>query len=327
MAFQWQIPNQPLDPMALERMMGHFRKPKELMPEAWFMGREIFYFTWLAEEPPDTLDARVLGDAMNEIAGGNIAFPKVGPIWNNWFRYLLPYALGRIHEYSHVYPPLLISTFTAFMSVYPKEITEEYKGFRNDMVYALGTRIFPQVLSLDNLEYEDILAYLLTNLYYGEQPVLYEEFSLPMLYGLKYLNPIEIEDWVKSIMDIKNHAWYLGFMTWWLALNNFLQLARDWPQSGNIETILKAGYGFMSEFWITKMPFSSLDAFIPNQNLAAFQKHLSHHLTFDVFQAWFMDIVAHNTLSHGTEIFPLSESALAIIEGILETFQQEFFHV
>jgi len=145
MTFQWKIPNDPPDRAALERMKRYFPKPSDLMPEAWFMGWEINYFSWLSETPPDELESRVLADAMNEIACGLIAFPTVVYVktWRDWFKYLLPYAIEIAHkEPESGHRSVLLATLTAVICVYPQKIDEEYDGFRQDVIYTLGTQIF-----------------------------------------------------------------------------------------------------------------------------------------------------------------------------------------
>jgi hypothetical protein len=105
MSFQWQIPNTPPDVAVLQRMHW-FRKPRNPMPEAWFMG-DINFFTWLEDIPPQKLihDHDLLETILRQIRSGLILFPKVQYIkeWKEWFLYLLPYILTGPEQYIRHY--------------------------------------------------------------------------------------------------------------------------------------------------------------------------------------------------------------------------------
>lgn len=168
------------------------------------------------------------------------------------------------------------------------------------------------------------MGYASTLLYIspGGQISLYDDFSLPILFVLRYLEPSEIVDWVKSILEIPNYAWRFGILYWWLALNTLLDSARNWPKDSELERLLG---GLVEAFWITHTPFPSLEAFIPAAHLAAFQQALTQHLTFEVLQSWAADIKAHQTFTFDGQIIALPERALDVIGQTLVTFQQRFF--
>jgi hypothetical protein len=326
MAFLWKIPNDPVDITGLSRMKRHFHKPSDLMPVAWFIGEKIDYYTWLAEDAPDAIEGEQLKDAMKEIAGGITAFPEVHFVktWQDWFKYLLPYAIANADYGSgSVYGSVLLATLTAFISMYPQQVFEEYDGFRNDVVYSLGTRIFPYVSSLGELGID--YASNLLSTFLEERQIITDDFSLPMLFGLKYLEPSEIEGWVKSIINLKNYAWRFVVLSWWLTFNKFLQMAENWPENRELEHLLGIEDSLVESFWITQMKYLSLDAFIPKAHLIAFQKILAQELTFEIFQSWVADISAHKTFTPDGYEIPLPEQALGEIQRVLVTFEQQFF--
>jgi hypothetical protein len=146
-----------------------------------------------------------------------------------------------------------------------------------------------------------------------------------MLFGLKYLIPLEIEDWTKSIIGIKNFAWRFALIVWWLNYNNFLNLAQHWPQDGNLEPLLDIEDSLVEAFWITRMHFESLDAFIPPTNRIVFNKELAKHLTTEVFQAWAVDITSHQTFINDNYIIPIPGPELSMVQSLIRHFEQSFF--
>lgn len=335
MAFIWQLPYRPPDSAALERMRRHFPKPSEPMPYAWFMG-SISFFTGLAETPPEKLNENDLMEPFLEIAAGLTLFPQVDYVttWKAWFKYLLPYALEIVNSKKDTswYPPILSEMITALMSVYPQHIVEEYEGFRDDVVYSLGTRIFPQVLSRDdphpgdaslyNPVFNDIWDF--SNTPDMEHPGTHEEFSLPIIFCLKYLRPVEIDSWVKSFVEIESPQWHLAVMTWWLAWDKFLRLAQNWPQDGNIECLLDEETGLLDRV-INHYPFASIDDFIAHENRIAFHEALSRYLTRNIFQAWAVDIRSHQTFVYSGGDFPISDALRTSLEQTLQNFEKTFF--
>src|SRR5579872_3343858 len=115
MPVAWKLPNDPPDSSALERMKLHFHKPSELMPVAWFIGGKIDYYTELAETPSDALVAGQISQAMHEIAGGIVAFPEVSFVktWQDWGKYLLPYAIAHTADGGAGFDSVLVNTLTA----------------------------------------------------------------------------------------------------------------------------------------------------------------------------------------------------------------------
>lgn len=355
MSFRWQIPNPPPDPDAIDRMKG-FHKPRDPMPEAWFMHEKIKFFTWLQDISPQKLmkEGSSLEDALSEIQGGLISFPEVRYVkeWKEWFLYLLPYMLTDAEFYIYM-DDLLYWMIPTLFAIYPDGIVEEYKGYRHDLVYTVGNYFLPPtwrseeytldpsypILSLD----WDTVNEAGTNLPSlwdkvnsagTELPSLYQDFSLSMLFCLKYLMPDEIETWVESMISIGDFHWHVAILRWRLAFHQFLERAKDWPQDGDMAGLfeeLKELYeetGPLQTARIRQIRFKSLDAFLPRENLAAFQAAFTRYLTLDRFQTW-----ATNIKTHG--VFELRYTKLTIdelgeyyrmsFEGLFQDFEVTFF--
>jgi hypothetical protein len=335
MSFQWQMPNPSPDPSALQRMRQHFLLPPEPMPEAWFMSGEVNLFTWLYEMPPDELmkNRRLCEVVFREIASGLNFFPKVSYVkdWRAWFKYLLPSAILHAQAWNtHV----LVLALNAFMAVYPDGIIEEYSGFRQDVVYTLGTRFIPEKLSRDELpnpNFQHVQNPVFNDLwdetgYMGmEYPGVGDEPGLAMFFCLKYLTSQEIVSWVDSIIRIKSPQWYLTVITWWLAFNQFLKLVQNWPQNGKLKDYFEATE-LIKYASLQLRSFNSFNDLIPHQNLDTFNAELSRQLTFDVFQLWAAEIRSHRTIIVDGETYPLAEDTIRTIEDILADFEMKFFN-
>jgi hypothetical protein len=324
MPFRWEIPNKPPDRAALDRMKQHFPKPPELMPMAWFMNAEINYYTPVAETDPAVQEIKVLVVAMNEIAGGIVAFPEIDFVrtWRVWFHYLLPYTIARVEQDPEM-GSLLNKILATFICVYPRQITEEYDGFRDDVVHSLGSRIFSTYSSPGQLDFGHV-----TDLLYVEPSQtlsLYDDLGLPMLFALKYLKPVEITDWVRSIVHIESHAWRFALITWWLSFKKFLRLAQNWPQSGELQILVEVEDGLVDDFWISRLHYESLHTFIPQSNLTTFQDSFAEELTPEVYSAWILDITTRATVIFNKQSIPIPKLSLDMIKLFLNRFEREFF--
>jgi hypothetical protein len=301
LTFTWRLPYQPADSAALERMRQHFHKPSELMPFAWFMS-EIEYMTWLMENPPESFSAKELSLAIREIGSGLKNFPGAyDEVWSDWLKYLLPYTLQIMNsEKDDSWDPgLLEGTFNAIIYVFPQGITEAYHGFRDDLVYTFGTRLFPQVLSRDNPApisaslknpvFNDFWDY--TNSPGMEKPGLYTEFYYPMCFCLKYLNRAEIETWLESLLKIESPQWYLSIMTWCLYKDD-------------------------------EAPVTTL---ISESQLKVFYDALSQQLTRDHFHKWMAEIRRHQTFEYSEGTFPIADDLKQSIEQTFGDFEKAFF--
>ncbi len=296
MSFVWKIPYQPPDKAAIERMKHHFPKPSELMPYAWFM-REVTFIEWLGEKAVEDISGKDLSGVFFEIWSGIESFPNVEyvGIWKEWFKYLLPHAITLMHsDKDNSSNPSLINTFQAFMMIYPQKIADEYPEFRDDVVYTLGTRIIPQMLSRDNPRlkspdspslqnpvFNDIWDF--TNSPNMEIPGMFAEFYYPMHFCLKYLNPSEMDTWVESLIKIDSPQWRLAIVTWWLR------------------------------------------EFYPQISHEAFSTAMGRYLSRDLFQSWAEDIRSHQIFRTARFDFPISEALRTSIDQDLQRFETLFF--
>jgi hypothetical protein len=330
MPFIWKLPNDPPDPTSLERMKVHFAKPSEPMPYAWFMGTIDFFFD-LVEIPPESLDFKTMARALHELTQGIVLFHMAAeyvPIWKDWYRFLLPYALASI-EIPSMDPDLQVSLLEGCMSIYPQNIVAEYPGFRDDIVYTLGTRAIPVLLARDAPSLIDKMQNPLFNdIWYlvdspgMEYPGHFTEVGLSMLFCLKYLYPAEIDGWVHSLLEIDSPQWRLALITWWLNFIRFMEAASDWSSDEKTRTLIET---YFTGGVIKNLPFASLDAFIPLQNIDTFQKALAQYLTMDVFRDWAEDTRSHRMWTYEGESFSVSENVLASVESSLQEFETKFF--
>ncbi|MEO8606772.1 MAG: hypothetical protein ABI690_02745 [Chloroflexota bacterium] len=311
MPFVWQFPYEPPDAAALDRMRQNFPMPSEIMPYAWFM-TGVDLMTWLAESASENFSAKQLTNAIHEIWTGIAFFPNAYPeVWGEWLRYLLPYAIKVMNSIDDdSWNPLLFpTTFKAIYKVFPEQIADEYSGFRDDLVYTFGTRIFPQVLSRDNPAtrapesaslqnpvFNDIWDY--TNSPGMENPGNYDVFYFAMYFCLVYLNAAEIESWVESMLKIESPQWRLSILTRWLALVR--------------------GEDDDNDFKVSPPP----------ANMAAFYEAMKRHLSHERFRTWVADIKSHQTFkTQDHYIFPISDALRTSIEQSLVDFETKFFSV
>lgn len=295
MSITWRIPGEQPDPVAIRRMRQHFPKPDELMPVAWFMG-EIAFYESLAMESPQALEAREICDALNDIAGGIFCFPKVKyvPIWIAWFKYLLPDLLLRANEPENLDDYnlwILVKTITAVFNVYPRQITDDYPGFRNDLVSLLGTRAIPPKLARERTDPGDESSPLFTDIWdrsytienYGLGSLV--EIDSLILFCIKYLTVAEINDWAASLFQIDGPQWHLQLIFSLKEWRRFLNLASNWNQNEEhfLRRILKESE-MLAQYWTPH--FKSLAEFLPTPNIEAFEQSVSAGFSFDLFHAW-----------------------------------------
>lgn len=299
MSITWRIPGERSNLEAIGRMRQHFLKPNELMPIAWFMGEIVFYES-LATESPQTLDARVTCDALDDIAGGIFCFPEVQyvPIWIAWFKYLLPDLILRANEPENLNDFdlwILVKTIKAVFNIYPRQILEEYPGFRNDLVSTLGTRAIPPILARERTPPAEERSPLFTDIWdvsytienYGFESLA--EIDSLILFCIKYLTVAEIGEWAASLFQLDSPQWHLQLIFSLTEWRRFLNLARNWNQVEEhfLGRILKES-GMLAEYWIPD--FKSLDEFLPTPNIEAFEQSVSAYFSFDLFHAWTNEI-------------------------------------
>ncbi len=322
----WKCPGDAPDPKAIARMRKHFPEPKEPMPEAWFMGREINFYT-----PDPYGDSQFLCYELKQIGGGIVCFPEVQyvPVWKAWFRYLLPDLILRVRTSNSLYDPILQTMLTTFFNIYPDGIEEEYKGFRVDILSLLGMGVIPHQLARESLPEGETPDRLFRDLWIDSITLanIHDVSSLPVincvfLFCLKYLTLDEIETWGASLFQMNSLQWRLQFI---LTLLAWLRLLRLAPKENNRDIfflyhILSAS-GFLSVTWIPA--FLTFDEFIPPAHVNAFRRVIAKHLSFEVFQAWRQEILNHlDTPAYDVETwFYLSDS----LEGEFREFEALLF--
>ncbi len=311
MDFVWKLPGEEPDASALERMRHHFPKPNEPMPIAWFMG-EILFYDSLVKESPQTLNARKICDALDDIAGGIFSFPQVKyvPIWKAWFKYLLPELIVRADDpanFNDYWLAILVKTIVAFFNVYPTQIFEEFPGFSVDVVRTLGMRAIPRRLAREtlapdgenNLLFVDIWDASHTIKYQGFQS--FDEVNSSILFCLKYLAVNEIADWIASLFQINSVQWRLQLIFSLTEWRTFTNLTHNW--NSNERHFLRNALehsALLHEFCIPD--FKSLDEFLPPENVKAFEQSISEQFSFDRFRAWTDEIWTHlNTATYNIE--------------------------
>lgn len=231
--FFW-IPGTGIDQSALERLRKHFRKPSELMGEAWFMGDVRKMFPEL-RGGLETISTRDLQKPLEEIATGTSSF---GPMreWTAWYHYLLGALLPRSHE-AHV-SYLLESLITGFMAMYPNGVYREpYKGFHEDALLTLGRSIMDsdcwsgaevaigKMLRRSNNNPNQVWIWWDAS----------GDFTASMFFCLKYLPESAIEPWLRSVLDIPSAHWRAQVIVWFVGANAILNGVVQWPSEFPIE--------------------------------------------------------------------------------------------
>jgi hypothetical protein len=255
------------------------------------MGGEISYFEGLARDS----DVDELCFALDEIAGGIIAFPEIYyvPVWKAWFRYLLPDLIIQSNGPDNVNfdnTTLITKTVVGCFSVYPAEITEEYPGFRDDILSTLGTRIMPPSLARETTPDEDQDSFFadIWNIEYDLE--LDSRIGNSILFCIKYLSPSEITGWVASLFQIQSPQWYFQLMFSLRAWRKLLSLAENAEnEPENLQGVIRTS-GMFGEYWVP--PYKSFDEFISPDNVLAFNRAIAEHLSLDLFENWKEEILS-----------------------------------
>lgn len=290
----WKLPGEPPNPDAIARMRRHLPRPKEPMPEAWFMGGKINFYM-----PDPYGDALSVCDALNQIRNGVVVFsdlPYVS-VWKAWFLHLLPDLILRANDPENLNDSsrnILAATITTFFSFYPRTVLNEYPGFREDVVSTLGTRAIPPQLAQKALPQRAEKDRLFTDIWdmgpmidsFGFQSL--EEVDSSLLFCVKYLTPDEILNWGASLFQIDSPQWHLQLI-----------------------------YSFSE--W---RKFLNLDEFISPDHASTFDRVLSKHLSFEIFKAWREEILSHLNITpynmkHGFYLTKILEEELQACETIL----------
>lgn len=272
------------------------------MPEAWFMGNDIYFFESLDRDS----HAKEVCRALDEIRGGINAFPKVSyiPLWKAWFRYLLPDLIVRANDldnFNNYTTMILVKTIVTFFNIYPDEIAEEYSGFREDIVGTLGTRAIPYPLAREvivkshhsNRLFIDLWDADFTIKHYGF--CSFAEANSSILFCLKYLTPKQILIWTLSLFQIESPQWYLQMIFSLMAWRKLLALVNaEGSNEGNLQEVIRSSEIF-GDYWVPK--FKSFDEFISTANVQAFEQVIAEQFTFDVFRTWKDEILKELNIS------------------------------
>jgi len=304
--YKW-IPKTTVSLDALERMRKHFHKPKLLMGEAWFMGKERRLYTELVDRPFDQIEPSELStEILFEIASGTKCFGHREE-WDEWFKYLLPQLILRSSESYFFNELLLQSVVSAFMNIYWNGIPEEYKGFRNDVINSLSfclmnedlwfdhhneeTReVYPRATFLDT--YRDGQGNLRLDWNTGKAN---ESLSAMMFLCLKYLNIEEISSWVKSLFSINDVYWKGALMVWLLGAYDVLEqpivvpsmLEKASPEiTWENSHALGSSYGSADAKYPPAEEFNDNKDFIPVENAKCFLEKIRGQITDELILHW-----------------------------------------
>lgn len=204
------------------------------MPEAWFIGGDIIFFTNLDSDS----DTRDLCIALREMRLGIVSFPNASyvPIWKEWFRYLLPDLILRANEpenFNDYWRDILTEAIDVCFEIYPNGITEEYLGFRDDIIYTLGNCALPDKLARQITPDAEKHTRIFLDIWDERHMLMYYEFfslsavNQVIIFYLKYLRFDELELWAISLFQIASPQWYIQLI-FFLA---------EWRQSMFTETI------------------------------------------------------------------------------------------
>lgn len=304
MTFEW-IPRQGIRPSALERMKAHFAKPTDPPYEAWFMA-EINYYTSFLEEPPEALD----WDYYWDDTGSGIRNFGRRREWVIWYQYLLPYVLPLLKDpnsgHNH-----LIKFIHYFINLYSKGrylpsspivyedqrwlanldyaggITEEYEGFREDILHSLGQAFMGSIFwPTDGLEpatlwYED----------HGVESFWIDCYYASSFFCLMYLTPDEIKTWVASMVRHEDPRWQRELRVWLTGWQRFLRYYdhpseipanRVYMHYGEMTVksyLAAAGIDWYDSDTVFEMLYSNrhLYDYIPAANFAALHEAVKQH--------------------------------------------------
>jgi hypothetical protein len=325
MTFIWKLPGEPPNPDAIARMRQHFPKPPEPMPEAWFMGNEIYFYRGL----DGNTDSEELCRALDQIKVGITAFPEVPfvPLWKDWFRYLLPDLILRANDpenFNYFGTAILAKTIAAFFIIYPENI-EAYPGFRDDVIATLGTRAIPHKLARDtivdrkdhNRLFVDIWDESHALEYYGFPSL--GEVNSSIMFCLKYLTLTEVSDWTLSLFQIESPQWYLQMMFSLTAWRRFVLQIKERGKTADLDDMLKSS-GISGE--IRTQLFDSFDDLISPANVQAFEQVIAEQLSIELVYVWKtsilkeLDVSTYN-LQHEKYLNEVFESEVKACEKVL----------
>ncbi len=284
---EWR-PKRGISHEAIARMRENSKMPWKPMGEAWFMSEERRYFPELADrETVLNLDAVHLTTIIGEISSGTSCFGRRDE-WDDWFKFLLPDLIGRSLEDLYFNTYILQPVATAFMAVHWDGITEEYPGYREDILATLFQVLMDETLWDTNerpiflLDYENGVGDLVLGWNQGEAD---GNVSAMMMFGIKYLEPDEIPKWVQSILAIDDVHWRGNFLLWLLG-------AYDLLKSGSVNPTSFAKFtpyiSWDESNFLNADRYSKTGEclFLTEQNTNGFIQEIENLITYELLLEW-----------------------------------------
>lgn len=303
-AYLW-TPKKGVSLDAVERMRAHTRKPLKPMGEAWFMSEERRLYTELMEKPFEEILNNGLSEILFEISSGTSCFGHLEE-WDDWFRYLLPDLIvhSRDHKFFLIYG-YVQQTVTAFMSVYWKEIVEEYKGFREDVINSLSLCLMNNEFWFDYKDKGTGEVYPKTSFLSWEEENgqwvdwdagrANENLSAMLFFCLKYLYAEEIVTWVESLFAIRDPYWRGALMVWLLGAYDLLQEPVIAPSAAykakpiirwRDSHVLGSSCGSIDAEYPPDERYNDNKDFLPQENVRLFLGEVRRHMTAEVIMDW-----------------------------------------
>ncbi len=279
MNFQWKLHLGPAH-VAIERMKLHFQRPHYDPREAWFMAPTQRYFSDLHETLTTKEDLQYIENYLFDTGAGLKNFGRFDE-WVEWFLFLLPYLLEHILEGN-----LLCLTINYFLNMYPDEVTEEYAGFREDVLLTLPHAIMATALWEGN----DLAKNPQWN--YAWEGKAYSPLFATMFFCLKYLKADEIGSWVTSLTSTNGDLWKNLIFQWMKGLKTLAHLAEHpqelpgftnmehWHATGSVELLLNAAGINWNESYLVFTGTTSkktLSDYVPTENIATFWSAVEKH--------------------------------------------------
>ena len=238
----------------------------------------------------DILPVAELRYVLEEIATGTVSFGSLDE-WRDWFLYLLPHLVPRIHERD--YGSLLEVTITALFAQYPAGLEEgPHAGFRDDVLNTLG-QCQMDVVCWPNGELD---VEICLNRYFIPRLGLWGwgdangPLSASMFLCLKYLRADEVVTWLRSVLAIREPRWRAQIMSWLLGAHAVLvgdvrQPSKfDQPEGPRIDWDLS--HCLSGDYHNGKTGESRRLDFIPEANREAALHCIKEHFDEDTFLAW-----------------------------------------
>ncbi|MCI0713576.1 MAG: hypothetical protein L0154_25695 [Chloroflexi bacterium] len=213
MDFKW-IPGQGINQDAIAWMKQNFKKPVA-HPQYFEYEDSRDSFLTMADNDPKDWD---LGLADYFLRSAN-AF-EWHDDWQKWVLFLLVGLISNPTDYE-----LICHTTNFFLQAQRLFSTEPYIGFREDLLYTLGTVMMAPIhWEGDDLSDEWFKFDSLEGIYRSDFPDLLHS---QLFFVLSYLDESEIPGWVASLNDITCKYWLKELNQWLGKFQIFLVYTRD----------------------------------------------------------------------------------------------------